>query len=135
MQNRRRVEFAGIPTPGVGRELGTPGALYAVDFWRSEEKIRPERLPPAAADCAVSVRLMETRSRNEDDKLSTEPGQLHYGSSLYESPEKRRPIFRHVEAGRQRRKPDRVQVDRGYRAQPHLDTLAASVPSLMRAPC
>src|SRR5450631_3590804 len=58
-------------------EISAPGALYAVDFRRTEEKIRPERLPPAAADCAWGVRWMETRSRNEDDKLSTEPGQLH----------------------------------------------------------
>src|SRR5450631_2953845 len=57
-------------------EISAPGALYAVDFRRTEEKIRPERLPPAAADCAWGVRWMETRSRNEDDKLSTEPGQL-----------------------------------------------------------
>jgi hypothetical protein len=28
-------------------------------------------------DCAWGVRLTETRSRNDDDKLSTEPGQLH----------------------------------------------------------
>jgi hypothetical protein len=57
-------------------EISAPCALYAVDFWRTEEKIRSELLPPAAADCAVGVRLMETRSRNEDDKPSTEPGQL-----------------------------------------------------------
>ena len=45
-----------------------------------KKKIRSELLPPAAADCAVGVRSMETRSRNEDDKLSTEPGQLHKSS-------------------------------------------------------
>ena len=27
-------------------EISAPGALYAVDFWRTEEKIRPELLPP-----------------------------------------------------------------------------------------
>jgi hypothetical protein len=56
-------------------EISAPGALYAIDFRRTEEKI-PELLPPAAADCVWGVRLMETRSRNEDDKLSTEPGQF-----------------------------------------------------------
>jgi hypothetical protein len=45
-------------------EISAPGALYAVDFLRTEEKIRPELLPPAAADCAWGVRLMETRSIN-----------------------------------------------------------------------
>lgn len=57
-------------------EISAPGALYAVDFWRTEEKIRSELLPPAAADRACYGKCLKTMSRNEDDKLSTEPGQL-----------------------------------------------------------
>ena len=45
-------------------------------FGGPKKKTRSELLPPAAADRAGGVRLMETRLRNEDEKLSTEPGQL-----------------------------------------------------------
>ncbi len=34
---------------------------------------------PAAADCAWGVRLMERGSKREDEKLSTEAGQLQLG--------------------------------------------------------
>jgi hypothetical protein len=65
-------------TKARGRARSRRLELYARSiFGRTEDKIRPELLPPAPADCAWGVRLMETRSRNEDDKLSTEPGQLH----------------------------------------------------------
>jgi hypothetical protein len=70
-----QMEFPGIPAPG-SIEIAVPGALYADGFRRSEEKIRSDFLPPAAADCAWGVGWVETRSRNEDEKLSTEPGQL-----------------------------------------------------------
>jgi hypothetical protein len=64
-------------TNAKGRARSRRLELYTRSiFGRTEEKIRPELLPPATADCAWGVRLMETRSRNEDDKLSTEPGQL-----------------------------------------------------------
>lgn len=69
-------EICGDTTAQGPIEISAPGALYAVDFWRTEEKMRSELLPPAAADRAWGVRLMETGSRSEDDKLSTEPGQL-----------------------------------------------------------
>jgi len=58
-------------------EIAAPGALYEVDFRRREEKIRSELLPPAAADRAWGVGLMESESNREDEKLSTEAGQLH----------------------------------------------------------
>jgi hypothetical protein len=45
-------------------------------FGGPKKKIRPELLPLAAADRTVGVRLMETRSTREDEKLSTETGQL-----------------------------------------------------------
>lgn len=44
---------------------------------RAAEGEVPSAYSPAAADRAVGVRLMETRSRNEDEKLSTKAGQLH----------------------------------------------------------
>jgi hypothetical protein len=50
----------------------------AGDIRWSEVRIGSELLPPAAADGARGVRLMETRSENEDEKLSTEPGQLQH---------------------------------------------------------
>ena len=55
-------------------------------FGGLKKKSARSLLPPAAADCAWGVRLMETRSRNEDDKLSTEPGQLHLGVSCSSLP-------------------------------------------------
>jgi hypothetical protein len=70
------LEICGDAKAQGSSEISAPGALYAVDFRRTGEKIRPELLPPAAADCAWGVRLMETRSRSEDDKLSIEPGHL-----------------------------------------------------------
>lgn len=51
--------------------------LYTRSIFPGPKKKSAELLPPAAADRAVGVRWMETRSRNEDEKLSTEPGQLH----------------------------------------------------------
>ena len=45
-------------------------------FGEAKKKIRSELLPPAAADCAWGVRLMEIGSKREDKKLSTEAGQL-----------------------------------------------------------
>ena len=75
MQNRCSVEFAGIPTPGVMRDLGSWSFIRRC-FLQSQEKIHPELLPPAAADCAWGVRLMERRSKKEDEKLSTEAGQV-----------------------------------------------------------
>jgi hypothetical protein len=60
-----------------GRARSRRLELYTRSIFGGLKKtIRSEPLPPAAADCAWGVRLMETRSRNEDDKLSTEPGQL-----------------------------------------------------------
>src|SRR5208283_3424846 len=47
-------------------------------FRRAEEKIHPELLPPAAADCAWGVRLIDRGSKKEDEKLSTEAGQVHF---------------------------------------------------------
>jgi hypothetical protein len=44
-------------------------------FGEAKKKIR-WLLPPAAADCAWGVRLMEIGSKREDEKLSTEAGQL-----------------------------------------------------------
>jgi hypothetical protein len=38
-------------------EISAPGALYAVDFWRTEEKIRSELLPPAAADPRLGYKI------------------------------------------------------------------------------
>jgi hypothetical protein len=51
-------------------------AKLLLQFSVDRKKIRPELLPPAAADRAVGVRLMEAGSRREDKKLSTETGQL-----------------------------------------------------------
>jgi hypothetical protein len=65
----------GYPSQGA-EEIAAPGALYAVDFWRRKEKINSELLPPAAADRAWGVGLMERGSKREDEKLSTEAGQL-----------------------------------------------------------
>jgi hypothetical protein len=60
-----------------GRARSRHLALYTRSIFRElKKKLARRLLPPAAADCAVGVRLMETISRNEDDKLSTEPGQL-----------------------------------------------------------
>jgi len=64
-------------TKARGRARSRRLELYTRSiFGGLKKKIGPELLPPAAADCAWGVRLMETRSRNEDDKLSTELGQL-----------------------------------------------------------
>jgi hypothetical protein len=51
-------------------------AKLLLQFSADRKKIRPELLPLAAADRTVGVRLMETRSTREDEKLSTETGQL-----------------------------------------------------------
>jgi hypothetical protein len=45
-------------------------------FGEAKQKINSELLPPAAADCAWGVRLMKRESKREDEKLSTEAGQL-----------------------------------------------------------
>jgi hypothetical protein len=50
--------------------------LYTRSIFRGLKRKSTELLPPAAADRAVGVRWMETRLRNKDEKLSTEPGQL-----------------------------------------------------------
>jgi hypothetical protein len=46
-------------------------------FCGLNQKIPYELLPALRAVRLRLVRSMKTRSRNEDDKLSTEPGQLH----------------------------------------------------------
>jgi hypothetical protein len=47
-------------------------------FSQGEQKIPSELLPPAAADRSWGVRLMEKRSKKEDEKLSTEAGQVQF---------------------------------------------------------
>jgi hypothetical protein len=46
-------------------------------FGEGRKKSAQELLPPAAADRAWGVALMERGSNTEDEKLSTEAGQLH----------------------------------------------------------
>ncbi len=59
-------------------------------FCEANKKIPSELLPPSAADCAWGVRLMERGSKREDEKLSTEAGQVQYSSES-----------NHLQAGRQ----------------------------------
>lgn len=56
------------------------GLILRTAFSGPKKKIRPELLPPAAAYRTAGVRLMEARSRREDEKLSTETGQLRTSS-------------------------------------------------------
>ena len=63
-------------TNARGRARSRHLELYTRSIFRGLKKKSAELLPPAAADRTVGVGLMETRSRNEDKKLSTEPGQL-----------------------------------------------------------
>jgi tetratricopeptide (TPR) repeat protein len=72
-----------LGTNARGRSRSRHLELYTRSIFGGLKKKYPELLPPAAADCTWGIRLMETRSRNEDDKLSTEPGQLQ--SSFYTS--------------------------------------------------
>ncbi len=66
-----------VDTNARGRARSRLLELYTQSvFCRAKEKIRTELLPPAAADCAWGVRLMERRSKKEDEKLSTEAGQV-----------------------------------------------------------
>jgi hypothetical protein len=85
IMNARRSQqvICGDATPR-GRSRSRHLDLYTrVDFWRTEEKTRPELLPPGGGRLALGIRLMETRSRNKDDKLSIEPGQLHLDGDAY----------------------------------------------------
>jgi len=45
-------------------------------FGEAKKKIRSGLLPPGGANCAWGVRMKEKRSKTEDEKLSTEAGQL-----------------------------------------------------------
>jgi hypothetical protein len=63
-------------TNARGRSRSPVLELYTQSIFCGPKKKSAELLPPAAPDRAVGVGLMETRSRNEDKKLSTEPGQL-----------------------------------------------------------
>ncbi len=65
-----------------GRTRSPVLKLYTQTVFGEAKNSRPGLLPPAAADRAVGVRLMETRSRREDEKLSTETGQVQYRLSL-----------------------------------------------------
>jgi hypothetical protein len=47
-------EWRGYQRQGSS-EISAPDALYAVDFCRNEEKIRPELLAPAASDRVASA--------------------------------------------------------------------------------
>jgi hypothetical protein len=65
-------------TNARGRSRSPVLELYTQSIFCGPKKKSAELLPPAAPDRAVGVGLMETRSRNEDKKLSTEPGQLQF---------------------------------------------------------
>ena len=66
-------------TKGQGSsEIAAPGALYAVDFLRRQSKN-----PLGASACAARGQTAPGKidAKNEDDedeKLSTKPGQLHF---------------------------------------------------------
>ena len=53
-----REDFRGYQGQG-SIEISAPGALYAVDFRRAEEKIRSELLPPARGQTAPGIKSME----------------------------------------------------------------------------
>jgi len=64
-------------TQARGRSRSPLLELYTQSiFGEAGKKISPDLLPPAAADCVWGVRLMERVSKTEDEKLSTEAGQL-----------------------------------------------------------
>ena len=74
--NRSAQQFAADTKPR-GRRRSPLLELYTKSiFGEGERKSAPELLPPAATDCAWGIRLMERRSKTEDEKLSTEAGQL-----------------------------------------------------------
>ena len=58
-------------------EIAAPGALYAVDFLSSEEKISPELLPPAAADrawgCKIDGEKIKERRRETVHRSGAAP--------------------------------------------------------------
>ena len=75
--NRSVPAFVG-DTEARGRRRLPLVELYTQSiFGAGKKKINSELLPPAAADRASGVGLMERRSKREDEKLSTEAGQLH----------------------------------------------------------
>jgi hypothetical protein len=75
-ENVAAIDLRGCQPQGSG-EIAAPGALYAVDFSWTQPKNPSELLPALARGQTALGKIDAKNEDDEDEKLSTKPGQLH----------------------------------------------------------